>query len=249
MQSKVSYSQHDQQLKDLSAELAKFEAEYVGEGPMVKKAHDELISILDQHVRHWKQYHTSRFNLGRALFNYKALYTADRGWMVALEYIAAKMGRDPSTVRNIIDDYERARAAVPDTVIVAAREKGIDLSERKHSSKLEAFRAAVVKLADPTKIDEEEASRIVSEVMGTPELPKPAKIPALVTPEQVKQRDKLSEKISEALAEIPADQRLTQLVAAITALETEMFDVWGVIQPVVTVRIKPHTAVGKEKAA
>jgi hypothetical protein len=98
MEISISNYQHDQELKDLSADLGKFEAEYVGVGPMVKKAHDELISILDQHVRHWKQYHTSRFSLGRALFNYKALYTADRGWMVALEYIAARMGRDPSTL-------------------------------------------------------------------------------------------------------------------------------------------------------
>jgi hypothetical protein len=139
---------------------------------------------------------------------------------------------------------------VPETVIVAAREKGIDLSQRKHSPKLEAFRAALEKLADPTKVDEEGAARIVSEVVGTPEMPKPVRTcPVLVTPEQLKQRVKLRETISEALAEIPADQRLTQLVAAITALETEMFDVWGVTQPVVTVRIKPHTAVGNEKAA
>ena len=113
-----------------------------------------------------KQSHLTRFNLGKALFAYRAHFRADRGWLTAANAVAGALGCDERTIRNIVADYERLSAALPTVVIEAAHSRGIDLAQRRHRQTVAAIESAIVNEGNgECDIDEKEAERIVSNVL------------------------------------------------------------------------------------
>jgi hypothetical protein len=191
-------------------------------------------------VRAIEQFRLTRFNLGKALCAYRALFMASRGWMAAADSIAVAMGCDERTVRNIIADYERA-ASLPDAVIQAAHTKGIDLSQRKYRPAIAAIESAIgVDGHRQDEIDADEANRIVSNVLVIPPAQREHIQDERFVPltREEKQHFVVRMKIRTALTNIEADRKLTVLLAA---LEEEMFDVWGFTGSV-TVTITPRAS-------
>jgi hypothetical protein len=219
---------------NLSARLAEIEAEHIGaDGGNAEEARETLVLALSQ-------YRASRFRLGKALLEYKTLFTADRGWMAAAKSVAGALGCDERTVRNIISDYELV-AKLPAAVIQAAHSKGFDLAQRKHSSKAAAIKAAIESEEVPEDIDEEKAERIVSNLFVMPSPAEREQLrddPFVPLSREEKQRFAIRMKIRTALTNIEPDQRLSALIAA---LEEEMFAVWGQNDPV-TVTITPRAS-------
>ena len=190
-------------------------------------------------MRAIKEFNFSRFDLGKALSAYRAHFKAARGWMAAAASIAAAMGCDERTVRNIIADFEHV-ASVPEALVHAAQTKGIDLSQRKHRPAVAAIESAISNAGEGhAAIDADEANRIISNVLVMP-LPVQREhghderfIP--LTREE-KQHFAVRMKIRTALTNVEADRKLSELLKA---LEEEMFDVWGETDEVM-VLIKPH---------
>jgi hypothetical protein len=109
-----------------------------------------------------KQACQSRFNLGRALFEYRAEFKASRGWTDAACAIASALHVNEKTVRNIIDDYEQLSASLPAVVIEVADSRGIDLARKKHRSAVKAIEAMI----DPDEaVDEVTAAHLVDNVI------------------------------------------------------------------------------------
>lgn len=219
---------------NLSARLAEIEAEHIGaDGGNAEEARETLVSALSQ-------YGTSRFRLGKALAEYKKLFAADRGWMAAAKSVADALGCDERTIRNIISDYERA-AELPSTIIKAAKSKGIDLARRRHSLKVAVIKTAIESEETPESIDEDKAERIVSNVLVMPSPAQRAHFqddPFVPLTREEKQRFAIRMGIRTALSNIEPDRKLVELIAA---LEEEMFDMWGVTEPI-TVTITPRAS-------
>jgi hypothetical protein len=187
-----------------------------------------------------KQFHSTRFNVGKALFAYRAHFRADRGWLIAAKAVAGALGCDERTIRNIVADYERLSAALPTVAIEAAHSRGIDLAQRRHRQTVAAIESAIVNEGNGEfDIDEEEAERIVSNVlvMRSPnqrELVQDAPSVSLTRAER--QHFAIRMKIRTALANVEPGKKLSALIAA---LEEEMLAVWGQKEPV-TITIIPR---------
>lgn len=216
----------------LSARLAEIEAEHM-DGGSAEEAREALVSAL-------RKYRASRFSLGKALAEYKALFTADRGWMAAAKSVADALGCDERTVRNIISDYEHA-AKLPAAVIQVAQSKGVDLARRKHSPMVTAIEAAIESEDAPENIDEEKAEQIVSNIIVMPSPAQRAHIhddPFVPLTREEKQRFAIRMGIRTALTNVDPDLKFVELIAA---LEEEMFDAWGATETV-TVTITPRAS-------
>ncbi len=226
-----------ERFSNLTETLKGIEAKHIEAGPLDNEAIAEARLAV---VRAIEQFSLTRFNLGKALCAYRALFMASRGWMAAAESIAVAMGCDERTVRNIIADYERA-ASLPDAVIQAAHTKGIDLSQRKYRPAIAAIESAIgVDGHRQDEIDADEANRIVSNVLVMPPAQREHIQDERFVPltREEKQHFVVRMKIRTALTNIEADRKLSVLLAA---LEEEMFDVWG-FTGLVTVTITPRAS-------
>ena len=207
----------------LSERLEQIEAEHIGLVNVdVLGARHTLVAALGQ-------YRTSRFLLGEALAAYKKQFAAkndhsagDRGWMAAAKSVAEAMGCHERTVRNIIADYERT-ASLPGTVIQAAQARGIDLAQRRYRPAVTAIEWIVSNVLVMPPTDQREHNQ------DDPFVP--------LTREE-KQRFAVRMKIRTALTNVEPDQKLSTLISA---LEEEMFAIWGQSDPV-TVTITPRTS-------
>ena len=227
-----------ERFSNLTDTLRKIEAKHIEAGPSRKEAIAEArIAVM----RAIKEFNFSRFELGKALSAYRAHFKAARGWMVAAASIAAAMGCDERTVRNIIADYEHV-ARVPEAVIHAAQAKGIDLSQRKYRPAVVAIESAI---GNPDEgrdaLDADEANRIISNVLVMPppvqrEHGHDERFVPLTREEKLHFAVRM--KIRTALTNTENDRKLPVLLQA---LEEEMFDVWGFTGPV-TVTITPRTS-------
>ncbi len=225
-----------ERFSNLTDTLRQIEAKNIEAGPSgVEAIAEARIAVM----RAIKEFNFSRFDLGKALSAYRAHFKAARGWMAAAASIAAAMGCDERTVRNIIADYEHV-ASVPEALVHAAQTKGIDLSQRKYRPAVAAIESAISNAGEGHAVlDADEANRIISNVLVMP-LPVQREhghderfIP--LTREE-KQHFAVRMKIRTALTNVEADRKLSELLAA---LEEEMFDVWGESDQV-TVTITPH---------
>ena len=226
----------------LSERLEQIEAEHIGLVNVdILGARHTLVAALGQ-------YRTSRFLLGEALAAYKRQFAAkndhsagDRGWMAAAKSVAEAMGRDERTVRNIIADYERT-ASLPGTVIQAAQARGIDLAQRRYRPAVAAIESIIENDGHgQDAIDAEEADRIVSNVLVMPPPDQREQVqddPFVPLTREEKQRFAVRMKIRTALTNVEPDQKLSTLISA---LEEEMFAIWGQSDPV-TVTITPRTS-------
>jgi hypothetical protein len=223
-----------EKFSSLTARLQKIESEHLESvDTNIAQKREGVLAAL-------KEYQSSRYLLGKSLAEYKRVFTVDRGWMTAAQAIAKTMGCGERTVRNIIEDYEHA-AVLPDSVVKAARSKGIELAERKHRAKVAAIKSSIAELEDPENIDSEESEQIVSKVLVMPSLSQGRQIQEdgfIPLTRAEKERFEIRMKIRTALNNIKKDQKLQELIAA---LEEEMFDVWGQIEPV-KITITPHAS-------
>ena len=99
----------------------------------------------------------SRLHLGRNLRAYKAHFKAQRGWSAVVKVIAAAISRDERTVYRIVADQERA-AKLPELVLEAMDEEGIDPAVAKHADMVEHL------LRMPAPANPQEAAASVSSV-------------------------------------------------------------------------------------
>lgn len=207
----------------LIARLQEIEAEHLG-SPV-----DDADNKRESVVYSIKRFQSSRFDLGKALNEYKRLFIEERGWMVAAQAIAEAMKCDERTVRNIIRDYQQADK-LPAQVLEAAKSLKVDLGKRKY---LAAIKTAVAESPDVARIDAETAKQLVSNVLEMPKREQDQD--NKLTPEE-KELRQIRLKIRTALTNIEPDQKLSKLIEA---LEFEMHDVWGEKEPVV-VTITPR---------
>jgi len=176
-----------------------------------------------------RRYHTSRYNLGKALHTYKACFTEDRGWMMAAKEIGSVLECGERSIRNIVADYLRA-SKLPESVIAAAEVKGLDLAERKHAPLVKVLEIELAGNEAPTI---PEAQQILGKVLMISAAP--ATKATLHKAEKLRWEVRL--KIRTALTNVVLDAKLTELIAA---LEEEMYGVWGVTKPItVTITPKP----------
>jgi hypothetical protein len=212
------------------------------------KNNNRLKEVRQAVVKAAQQYHTSRYSLGEALHAYKDFFMEERGWMFAAKEIGAVLQCGERTIRNIVADYLRA-SKLPESVIAAAEEQGIDLAKRKNAPLLEVIKDGLAGNNTPTMPD---AQQLVGKVLQMPAAAKANK----TTKKQSKsaksttgdsftrltqdeeQRFGIRMKIRTALTNIGADRKLEELLAA---LEEEMYDAWGMTDPV-TVTLNPHTS-------
>jgi hypothetical protein len=225
-----------ERFSSLTDTLRKIEARHIDAGPLGKEAIAQSRLAVVQAIN---EFSLTRFNLGKALAAYRVHFKANRGWMAAAASIAATIGCDERTVRNIITDYERV-ASLPETVIHAAQTKGFDLSQRKYRPAVAAIESTIGEDGDGRDvIDADDADRIVSNILVMPAPDKREQVhddPFVPLTREEKQRFSVRMKIRTALTNIEPDQRLSALIAA---LEEEMFAVWSQSDPV-TVTIRPH---------
>ena len=78
----------------------------------------------------------SRFALGRALSEYKALYKLEKLWLRARDEIATALGCNPRTVSRIIEESEAAVALHP-FVLEAMEQHGTDPGKKKNARVVE----------------------------------------------------------------------------------------------------------------
>jgi hypothetical protein len=223
-----------EKFSSLTARLEKIESEHLGSvDTNITQKREGVMAAL-------KHYQHSRFLLGKSLAEYKCVFTEDRGWMTAAQAIAKVMGCGERTVRNIIEDYKYA-ADLPDPVVKAAHSKGIDPAKRKHRATVAAIKSSIAELEDPESIDSKEAEQIISKVLVMPSLSQRRQIQDdafIPLTRAEKERFKIRMKIRTGLTNIKKDQKLPELIKA---LEEEMFDAWGQVEPV-TITITPHAS-------
>lgn len=117
-------------VSNLKPQLEKLETEHLGSGRWeLNQARTGLLAAL-------QAFGHSRYDLGRALRQYKSHFKAEQGWMAAARIIAAALDRDERTVFRILDDYERA-AQLPAIVLEAMQVQNIDPAARKHAALVE----------------------------------------------------------------------------------------------------------------
>jgi hypothetical protein len=188
-----------------------------------------------------QRYHTSRYNLGKALRTYKECFAEDRGWMMAAKEIGVALECCERTIRNIVADYLRA-SKLPESVIAAAEVKGLDLAERKHAPLVKVLENELAGNEAPTI---PEAQQILGKVLKISAAP--ATKATLHKAEKLRWEVRL--KIRTALTNVAPDAKLSELLAA---LEEEMHDVWGMTKPITfTITPKPGKLdiTGKRVAA
>jgi hypothetical protein len=78
-------------------------------------------------------YQSKRYDVGKALAEYKACFIAERGWMAVVKVIGQAMGCDERTVRRILDDFVRANG-VPGPAIEELRKRNIDPAAKKNET-------------------------------------------------------------------------------------------------------------------
>ena len=189
-----------------------------------------------------EQYRASRYRLGRMLSAYRQFYTEARAWMSVANAIAGVLGCDERTVRRIVSDYESV-AQVPDAVIKALENAGIDPAARRNASVI----GRILKmpsgafLANPDStlrsvVDEEARARSRHSDQG-------ARTSANIR--QVRQRLTIRKKVRSALKSVPIERKLQELLAAV---EEEMFSEWGLTEPV-TLMITPRKSEADEAFA
>jgi hypothetical protein len=191
-----------------------------------------LLEVRQAVVKAAQQYHTSRYSLGKALHAYKDFFMEERGWMIAAKEIGAVLQCGERTICNIVADYLRA-SKLPESVIAAAEEKGIDLAKRKNAPLLEVIKDGLAGNNTPTMPD---AQRLMGKVLkmrkgqvakDAPDKHKAGKL-----------RWEVRMKIRTGLSNIAPEEKLPEIIAA---LEEEMYDAWGMTDPV-TVTLNPHTS-------
>jgi hypothetical protein len=223
-------------LADLESKLNRIEATHIETKRSNTKS---VIQARIAVVLAIKQSNVTRFDLGKALSEYREHFKADRGWMVAARAIAGALGCDERTVRNIIVGFEQA-ARLPAAVVQAAQAKGIDLAKRRNHRTFTAIESAIANEGGgQNDIDAEEAERIVSNVLM---MPSPGQREFIqddsfvkLTREE-KQHFAIRMKVRTALTNVEPDQKMSALIAA---LEEEMYSIWGKMEPV-TVTITPR---------
>jgi hypothetical protein len=108
----------------LELKAAEQRSELDSEEAQLKQAREVLINTM-------QTYHRSRFELGRALWGYRAPYKANRGWMPAAKTIAAFLKLSLRTLFRIIDDYESA-SNLPRLTLEALQQLDVDPAAAKH---------------------------------------------------------------------------------------------------------------------
>lgn len=220
-------------LPTLSAQLRDVELEHVktNDGTEVD-AREELVEALGL-------YHTSRYAFGRALVAYKTMFIEERGWMVVVSLIAKTIGRDESTVRRIVRDYERA-SQLPAEITAELAAQGIDAAAKKHAPLISNLLTLPVSAApsDPKAVVTaavEEVKAVKAEKRAKtatkPSLSARASgdtVIVIKTPAE-RLRCDIRSKVRAALGNVAPDRKLTELI---DALQEEMYEVWGITEPV-----------------
>lgn len=215
-------------LSNLSVQLQKVEVGFVKVGDTsLGDARLGLVNALES-------YRNSRYRLGQTLSAYRKFFLLGRGWIAAANIIASTIGCDERTIRRIVDDFDRV-AGIPDIVIKALEQAGIDPSARKHAGIIaKVLRMSVNvngSIPENTMLNAIQESKKVNR-SGHYEVEHAT--PGMARNGQVRLAVRM--KIRTALKRVPLNQRLAELVAA---LEEEMYTEWGQIEPV-TVTITPR---------
>jgi hypothetical protein len=108
----------------------------------LKQAREVLISAINAYDR-------GRFELGRALWGYRARFKANQSWMQAAEKIAAFLKLSVRTVFRIIDDYEHA-SNLPRFTLEALQQLDVDPAAAKHRELV----GELLDMPEPTTRDE-----------------------------------------------------------------------------------------------
>ena len=83
-----------------------------------------------------RSYCYSRYDLGRALRQYKTHYKAHHGWVAAAKIIGDALDYDERTVHRILEDYERA-SRLPSIIIEAMQAQNLDPAAHKNAPLVE----------------------------------------------------------------------------------------------------------------
>jgi hypothetical protein len=199
----------------------------------------------------------SRYDFGKLLAAYKAFFIKERGWGKATEAIGGALGCDSKTICRIVADYERA-SQVPVEVIDELEALGIDPAAKKNEAAI-----SNLVMMDPPEVqaDPKKAVAVAVEKMNAAKVEKKVKVATkpvqtvsvtgdteiVLLKHEEKQRFDIRMKIRSALTNIPDDGKLAELIAA---LEEEMYEVWGLQEPVkITITPRPSnlTLDGRRK--
>ncbi len=183
------------------------------------------------------QYMSDRYELGKSLAQYRAVFKHEKVWVRVCEAIADAMGKDERTVRRIIADYERAKQA-SNTVRAAMKAEGFSPLAAKNRDLLARVIELTPKDHSPTS---EEATSLVRQVLRefrkapATEPPDPRDNYALLTPEE-RQFFALRLAIRRGLNDYKNADKRERLWEAIAQ---EACNVWGITKPF-TVTITPQ---------
>jgi len=220
-------------LSNVGALLLEIEAEYVeNEDGSSNSAREALVGALTQ-------YHNSRFAFGKALAAYKVFFVKDGSWVAAAGVIGEAIHSDEKTIYRIVKDYQRA-SKVPAEALKELEALGIDPAEKKN----EAAISNLIMMDPPAvQADPKKAVAVAVKKMYAVKAEKKAKTPKKPRPATVitgdteivnssheeKRRLEIRMKIRAALENVSNDKKLDELIAAI---DVEMFETWGLKEPV-----------------
>ena len=183
-------------------------------------------------------YKTSRFRFGETLAAYKAFFAEEQGWMTAVKTIGQAIGHDERTVRRILEDYVLA-SQLPAGAIRELESLGIDPAAKKNAPIIDnlltmdgacvelAPQAAVTTAVKVVAAEKAAAKKAKATTPSKPTHECGTTLLVLPTPEEKQRRD-IRLAIRAALVSVPDDKKLAELKSA---LEEEMFEVWGEREP------------------